>query len=84
MMYSRRRPKFSPEKRIRYWQQPKRTFDHELKSRAAVTADSPTEQTTVLNSDQLKQCGYAYINNGIVRGVVDRRYSLFRVRGQRR
>jgi len=60
--------------------QPKRTFDHEIKSRAAAITDQ-TQQTTVLNSEQLQQCGYAYINNGIVRGVVDR--SVFFIQGER-
>jgi hypothetical protein len=58
--------------------QPKRTFKHQV-SKAAAT--EPTQQTTVLNSEQLKQCGYAYINNGIVRGVVDR--SVFFIQGER-
>jgi hypothetical protein len=58
--------------------QPKRTFKHQV-SKAAAT--EPQQQTTVLNSEQLKQCGYAYINNGIVRGVVDR--SVFFIQGER-
>jgi len=59
--------------------QPKRTFKHEVQSRAA--AVDTTQQTTVLTQDQLAQCGYAYINNGIVRGVVDR--SVFFIQGER-
>lgn len=58
--------------------QNKRSFNHEV-SKAAAT--QPDQQTTVLNSEQLKQCGYAYINNGIVRGVVDR--SVFFIQGER-
>src|SRR4029079_2317743 len=60
--------------------QDKRTFEHEIKSRAAAVTDQ-TQQTTVLNSEQLQQCGYAYINNGIVRGVVDR--SVLFMQGER-
>jgi hypothetical protein len=60
--------------------QPKRSFDHEIVSRAAAVVND-TSQTTVLNPEQLKQCGYAYINNGIVRGVVDR--SVFFIQGER-
>lgn len=55
-----------------------RSFDHQVSKAAAV---QPNQQTTVLNSEQLKQCGYAYINNGIVRGVVDR--SVFFIQGER-
>jgi len=58
--------------------QPKRTFKHQVSKAAATDA---TQQTTVLNSEQLKQCGYAYINNGIVRGVVDR--TVFFIQGDR-
>jgi len=58
--------------------QNKRTFKHQV-SKAAAT--DPQQQTTVLNSEQLRQCGYAYINNGIVRGVVDR--SQFFIQGER-
>ena len=62
--------------------QPKRTFDHEIQSigsRSAAT--TPQAPTTVLTQEQLKQCGYSYINNGIVRGVVDR--SVFFIQGER-
>lgn len=58
--------------------QNKRSFDHQVSRAAAV---QPDQQTTVLNSEQLKQCGYAYINNGVVRGVVDR--SVFFIQGER-
>jgi hypothetical protein len=58
--------------------QDKRTFSHLISKAAAV---QPDQQTTVLTSDQLKQCGYAYINNGIVRGVTDR--SVFFIQGER-
>jgi hypothetical protein len=61
--------------------QPKRSFDHEIVSRAAAVVNDTTQQTTVLNPEQLKQCGYAYINNGIVRGVTDR--SVFFIQGER-
>lgn len=59
--------------------QPKRSFKHEIKSKAAAT--DTTQQTTVLNQEQLKQCGFAYINNGIVRGVIDR--TVFFIQGDR-
>lgn len=65
-------------KKEKVYSQPKRTFKHQI-SKAAVT--TATEQTTVLSQDQLKQCGNAYINNGIVRGVVDR--SVFFIQGDR-
>ena len=50
--------------------QDKRSFNHEIQSRAAAvtTAEAPT---TVLTDEQLKQCGYAYINNPIVRRVTN-------------
>ena len=47
-----------------------RSFDHEVKSRAA-GVNTPQAPTTVLNSEQLRQCGYAYINNPIVRRVTN-------------
>jgi hypothetical protein len=40
-------------------------------SRAAASIQENTLQS-VLKRDQLKQCGLAYINNGIIRTVVDR------------
>ena len=50
--------------------QPKRTFEHEIQtSRAGAT--TPQNPTTVLTDEQLKQCGYAYINNPIVRRVTN-------------
>ena len=67
-------------KKEKVYSSPKRSFKHEVKSRAAATLTG-TEQKTVLDTDQLKQCGNAYINNGIVRGVVDR--SVFFIQGER-
>ena len=58
--------------------QPKRSFKHQASKTAAT---KPEQQTTVLNQEQLNQCGFAYINNGIVRGVVDR--SVFFIQGER-
>jgi len=65
-------------KKEKVYSQPKRSFKHSVSRAAAITG---TEQTTVLTQEQLKQCGYAYINNGIVRGVVDR--SVFFIQGER-
>jgi hypothetical protein len=65
---------------------PTRSFQHEIedpvqrRSKAAQTPP-PNMPTTVLTDDQLKQCGDAYINNGMVRGVVDR--TIFFVQGDR-
>ena len=70
----------SRPKKEKVYSSPKRSFKHEVKSRAAATLTG-TEQKTVLDTDQLKQCGNAYINNGIVRGVVDR--SVFFIQGER-
>jgi hypothetical protein len=59
-----------------------RSFNHEVReSRAGATVTTPNAPTTTLTDDQLKQCGNAYINNGIVRGVVDR--SQFFIQGDR-
>jgi hypothetical protein len=59
-----------------------RSFDHQVReSRAAATVTTPNAPTTTLTDDQLKQCGNAYINNGIVRGVIDR--SQFFIQGDR-
>lgn len=49
--------------------QDKRSFKHEITSRAGAT--TPQAPTTVLTDEQLKQCGYAYINNPIVRRVTN-------------
>jgi hypothetical protein len=58
----------------------KRSFTHEINaSRAA--AISPNAPTTILTDEQLKECGNAYINNGIVRGSIDR--SVFFIQGDR-
>ena len=47
-----------------------RKYVHEVQgSRAAAAA--PNAPTTVLTDDQLKQCGYEYINNPIVRRVTN-------------
>ena len=43
-----------------------RKYEHEIQGSRAAAAD-PNAPTTVLTEDQLKQCGYAYINNPMVR-----------------
>ena len=64
-----------------------RSFEHAIvepktRSKAGAPAFPATNApTTVLTDDQLKQCGDAYINNGMVRGVVDR--TIFFVQGDR-
>lgn len=71
-------------KKEKVYSSSKRSFKHEVKSRAGATpgeTGTGMEQKTVLDTDQLKQCGNAYINNGIVRGVVDR--SVFFIQGER-
>lgn len=71
---------------------PTRKFDHEIieplarassSSAGAAIAPLPPANlpTMVLTDDQLKQCGDAYINNGMVRRVVDG--SIFMIQGDR-
>lgn len=71
----------SSRKKNQVFAQPIRSFDHDSSKAAAISVTQPDEQKTVLNADQLKQCGHSYINNGIVRGVVDR--SVFFIQGER-
>ena len=51
----------------------KRNFSKsEITGDRSLAASSIDNLVTILNPTQLKQCGYSYINNGIVRTVVDR------------
>lgn len=50
-----------------------------LQSLAAATLNN--QLTTVLNKTQLEQCGNAYINNGIVRTVIDK--TVYFINGER-
>jgi len=51
----------------------KRNFaKSEVTGNKSLAAASIDNLVTVLKTDQLKQCGLAYINNGIVRTIVDR------------
>lgn len=74
--------KKEPDKELEFFSLPnKRNYRNTPIETKSLAASTPNNLITVLNKNQLLQCGNAYINNGIVRTVIDK--TVYFINGER-